>query len=241
MASCLTPLFQFICFFLTLFSKKHRAVAKLTLTRLLTPIKKEIRIKLDKARREAQRAFQPRRIAVGHGDYRLAEHGEAGGTRYSVWKTKLADLADFGLGVSGYFAHLRGLIFLSVLMTLINIPRMHYYESDAYRLPDSQPFPFFLYGTAVCTATEEVVVVTADGRTQTETRNLCPYMKMQGLLGLTTILIAVVFVLIFRLHMNAIVTKLDTSKQTAQDYTVAVHDPDPDATDPDEWYQVIRD
>ena len=35
--------------------------------------------------------------------------------------------------------------------------------------------------------------------------------------------------------MNKAITNLDEQHQTAQDYSVVVHDPDPDASDPKEW------
>jgi hypothetical protein len=236
MGSCFTPFFHCICVTLSLFSPRGRRAAKLTIQRLFLPASRDKKTKLCKARREARRIFQPRRIAIGHGEHRLAEHGECGGTRYSVWKTKLHDLADFDLGVSGYFAHLQGLILLSMLMTLVNIPSMYIYDSEKYRQPEAE-YPFFLHGSAVCTATKEVQVENPDGTILTETRNLCPYLSIQGYLGLGSTIFAAVFVLIFRWRMHYTVNKLDTGKQTAQDYSVIVHDPDADANDPNEWYE----
>jgi hypothetical protein len=235
MTSCISPIIHVFCFLLALLSAKRRKAAWKSLCRLIKPLTHDQKVKLGKAKREAQRVFQPRRIAVGAGIHRLAEHGECGGSRYSMSSTSLKDLAEFGLGVSGYFAHLQGLIFLCFLMTAINIPTMYFFDTDEYRQPGSPSFPFFLRGSGVCTATEEVSVLYSDGNFHTHMRNLCPFSPELGFLSLATVSIAAWFVLFFRKRMEMVMVSLDTSQQTAQDYSVLVHDPDPDATDPDEW------
>jgi hypothetical protein len=261
--SCFTPIVHSVVFLLTLCSSKRRKSAWKTLGHLCTPLTNEQTNSLRKAKREAKESFQPRRVAVGKGVFRVAEQGESGGARYSLKTTTLADLGEFGLGVSGYFVHLSWLIRICLFMTAISIPSMMYFESDTYRKPGADSVPFYLFGSGVCTSVVDVMVRDKAGLESLEPRNECPYTRTLGVLSLTSILGVALFVLAFKYMLKQTITSIDESQQTAQHYTVQVHDPvrscthsntfththvhthfythyttqDADASDPDEWYK----
>jgi hypothetical protein len=143
---------------------------------------------MSKASREAKEAFQPRRVAVSKGQFRLAEFGEGGGTRYSMKHTTIEQMGEFGLAVSGYFSHLYGLVLVCLFMSAISIPSMVYFESEAYRPLGSDPVPSGLFGSGVCTSTKKVQVTLPDGSHKTATQNLCPFSQSLGYLGMASII-----------------------------------------------------
>jgi hypothetical protein len=127
-----------------------------------------------------------------------------------------------------------------------------YYDSDEFSANQpSLPNFSILHGTGVCdqheaacTVPEEdggctctttggdVTTIEGDGCSFT---NDCAFRIEQGYSDLA---IAGCF-LLFNVYMGwshgKIATKADEAEQTAQDYSLMVNDPDPDATDPDEW------
>jgi hypothetical protein len=179
--------------------------------RLATSLTREQKDQLSKASREAKEAFQPRRIAIGRDTFRLAECGEAGGTRYSVTKTTIEDLGHFGVAISGYFAHLYGLIIISFVMTAINMASMVYFESEQYR--GDTPVPFALTGSAFCTSTESVTVSLRDGGSQTAIRNLCPFTSTLGYRSLASMVSMILFTMLFRAVVLRRLNKIDEAHQ----------------------------
>jgi hypothetical protein len=113
-----------------------------------------------------------------------------------------------------------------------------YFESEKYR--GGIPVPFYLFGSAACTQQEQVIATDEYGAEFLINRNLCPYTRTLGVLSLTSILAVAMFVLAFRYNLKQTITSIDESQQTAQDYSVEVHDPDADAVDPDEWYEYFK-
>jgi hypothetical protein len=215
MASLVSPILHLLLFICSLFSRKKRELYWQTLARIghrLTPEQKKL---VTKAKRDALQAYQPRRVAIGRGKFRLCEHGECGGTQYSVWNTSIKELGEFGLGISGYFVHLLGLIFMCFFMTLLNIPVMFYFESSEYRREDAGSYPFFLFGTAVCTSQRDVNVITESG-SYTASQNLCPYTAHIGILGMISIGGVALFVVGFKIFVSRAITATDESQQTAQ-------------------------
>jgi hypothetical protein len=188
---------------------------------------------LKKAKREAKRAFQPRQIALGNGSFRIGEPGEIGGSRYCIFRTTTQDLSVFGLHICGYFLHLKGLILICLFVTCTNLPSVLYFQSSEYASPDGGWFWF--QGSAVCDGIEGVDM---DGlnRTVETIRNPCPFTKSLGLFGLLSVGGFAFFFIVFRYVLNREMVRMDESSQTAQDYSVVVKDPDPDARDPDEWF-----
>jgi hypothetical protein len=221
--NALSPLFHLVAFILSLFRKSNRQRTWELIVRLLTPLTPRQIEMLRRAKREGE-WYQPRRVALGNNVYRRAEHGESGGTRYNIFKTTLTDLSDFGLGISGYFAYLYGLILACGIMSLVSLPSMFYFESSAY---GDGSKPFYLFGSAVCTSSTEVQAV-REGANVTLVKSNCPYTENLGLRGLGSVSVFCVCIYGLRVWMNTIMAHLDEVTQTAQDYSVEVHDPDSD-------------
>jgi hypothetical protein len=85
---------------LSLFSRTQRNHNWRALKQFFTPLTNDQKASLKKAKREAKRAFQPRRIALGKGLFRAGEPGEVGGERFSIYNATPQDLSGFGLHVS---------------------------------------------------------------------------------------------------------------------------------------------
>ena len=58
----------------------------------------------DALRDKASKRYQPRKLVMGDGTFRLAEQGERGGDLWDVWSVNLASMQEFGLGIGTYFA-----------------------------------------------------------------------------------------------------------------------------------------
>ena len=169
-----------------------------------------------------------------------------------MWATPVNEIGDFGIGILLYFKMLISLTILCTVLGLASIYNIHYFDTDEYS--NSQPsLPNFsiLHGSAVCDNYEPVC--TADPCTCTYTdgdptivgsdcavRFNCPLRLEQGYADLV---IAAAF-LLFNIYMGfkhaKITTKADEAEQTAQDYAIMVNDPNPDATDPDEWHKFFK-
>jgi hypothetical protein len=91
-----TPLFHVVFFIFSLFGYNQRQEYFRAIRRFLLPLTQEQKLSVKKAKREAKQKFQPRRVALGRGQYRLAEPGELGGSRYQIYTTTMEDLGGFG-------------------------------------------------------------------------------------------------------------------------------------------------
>jgi hypothetical protein len=180
-------------------------------------------------------------MAMGDGTFRKTEPGEYGGKRYTFDSTSLMNLAEFGLGVAGYFYYLVFAIIVCFVITIACIPQMVYFESNSYRSscslddPDTiacstEPRLFVTYGSAVCT-TKAVVVA----NNKTLTSLACPFHIEIAQYGLGSLIFLCIVVFAFKSKVSSLMTAFDESIQSAQDYSVEVCDPDADANDPDEW------
>jgi hypothetical protein len=216
-----------------MFSQTQRQNMWRALMHLLTPLTDKQKKQLKKAKREAKQAYQPRRIARGNGTFRKGEPGEIGGSRYSIYSTTTQELSAFGLHISGYFLHLKGLIAICLFVTCTNIPSVLYFASDDYATPDST-YGFWFKGSAVC---EGIAGTQLDGmnRTVDTIRNPCPFTKRLGLFGLISVGGFALFLVVLRFVLNREMVRMDENVQTTQDYAIVVKDPDSDARDPDEW------
>jgi hypothetical protein len=147
----------------------------------------------------------------------------------------MADLGSFGLAIWGYFSYLYGLIFVSFFMTAVNLPSMIYFESAEYRT-SSGAVPFFLQGSAMCESTETVVITMQNGSTQNAEQNVCPFTPRLGYTSGISLLMLWVITMGFSWVLEQRAEKMDAAQQTAKDYALTVHDPDPNANDPEEWF-----
>ncbi|CAM9582707.1 unnamed protein product [Chrysoparadoxa australica] len=164
--------------------------------------------------------------------------GDGGGDLYDVWATPLAELSDFGLGV-GLLFHMTAVMFaIMIFVGMFNVWSIKYMRSDAYTggtmIGDISGF--LLPGSAVCTNLETVCsAAQCTASTLLEDRRNCPLSRTQGVLDFASIIFMFLILLWLKRHQNSMAKLLDEKDQTAQDYSVVVKDPDPDATDPDEW------
>jgi len=115
-----------------------------------------------------------------------------------------------------------------------------YYSSAQYsRVPFKGDFR--IRGSSVCLDIETVNATrTLDtGETTHVSANLCHCMfgLDQGISD-SACAVAIFFAVLYRTRRSkAYDQEIDDAFQTAQDYSILVEDPPPDATDPDEWHQ----
>ncbi|CAM9573251.1 unnamed protein product, partial [Heterosigma akashiwo] len=76
----------------------------------------------------------PTRKLGKNGHWKHLEHGEEGGELYPVWGTRLSEIGagNFGLGVGLYFRTLMIMAFMFVILGVLNLYSMFYFNSDAY-------------------------------------------------------------------------------------------------------------
>jgi len=160
------------------------------------------------------------------------EPGNPGGQLYSVWKTPVWELGDFGLGVGLYFITRMTFAAVVFLAAILNLYSYQYYRSDAYS--GGQPgIRSDLQGSAVCTA-QELVCLDVKCR-KTAYKNNCQVSFTQGIMDLVCTGMLIILFFFLARWQQKIGAEFDESEQTAQDYAIEVLDPDDDAKDPEEW------
>jgi hypothetical protein len=145
-------------------------------------------------------------------------------------------MAQFGLGVSVYLLQLCIIAVISFLAGVIMIPALLKYSSNN----EGNVADYRLAGSATCEVPIPVNVTCANHEICLgDHRESCPLYE-------TTILCDVVMslllLIIFYLNMfiEEVEDRMDEVIQTAQDYSVVVRDPPPDATNPDEYQQFFQ-
>jgi hypothetical protein len=137
--------------------------------------------------------------------------------------------------------HLKGLVVLSLFMTVINLPAAIYFSSEEYGGPSISVLGtryMLTLGSATCESVEGMYIDPATNQTtKTYLNDHCPYRRRMGMLGMIAVCGVALFVFTFRIVLGRRMVAMDENCQTAQDYSVVVSDPDNDARDPDEWYQ----
>ena len=125
---------------------------------------------------------------------------------------------------------------LCLFVTFCNLPSIVYFLSSDYAHPPPDG-AFWLRGSAVCDAIEGTVHVGTLNRTVETIQNPCPFTKKLGTFGMLSVVGLAFFLVAIRCKLSKEMEQMDEKCQTAQDYSILVKDPDPDARDPDEWYQ----
>lgn len=174
------------------------------------------------------------------GKYHLVEMGEdpTGSELFPVWGTPLKQLTAFGIGIGLYFRMLVQLGCLFIAFSLVSIPTIRYFISDAYsgtfhdRSFNNATIDPRIWGTAVCT---RVHTETLPNDTHREIHD-CPVDPMQLYIDLVILGALSLYVIIAAFLQRRAADFIDQQEQTASDYAVVVKDPDADAWDPDEWY-----
>jgi hypothetical protein len=240
MTGIFTPLVKIVFFLVSLCMPHMRREYWKAFQQFFTKLTPEQKKTLKKAKREAKRAYQPRKIALGRGKYRLAELGELGGDRYQIYNTSMKDLSGFGLHICGYFMHLKGLVVLCLFMTLINLPAAMYFNGEEYggaSLSSLGRRYCLTQGSAICESVKGLYTDPVTNQTTVTYRNdHCPYKEKMGIMGMVAVCGLGLFIIVFRLTLDREMVAMDENAQTAQDYSVVVMDPDDDAQDLTEWY-----
>jgi hypothetical protein len=237
-----TPILQLFFFLISMLSSYQRKEYFRAMVRYLSPLTKDQKALVKKAKREAKQAFQPRRIALGRGKYRLAEQGELGGSRYQIYNTTMEDLSGFGSHICGYFLHLKGLVALCLCLTCVNLPSAMYFDSEEYGGPKTSTLGaryFATRGSAVCEPVEGEYFDPLTNTTVVTFRNdHCPYRNKMGVLGIIGVTGVAIFVMLMRIRLERTMVALDESQQTAQDYSIVVEDPNEDALGESSVFQI---
>ena len=160
-------------------------------------------------------------------------------------------MGDFGIGIGLYFSSLKYLAILTFIAGVLSIPTTVYYASPVYS--GIQPgIKYALKGSAICTHTKWVPCPTCDEsdfkgaelrlRTNEGTgviealKNECqaPPLTIGLVQYFTMILIFFGFCYISQ-KQDKMQVIFDEDEQTAQDYSIHVHNPLSDGIDPEEY------
>lgn len=172
-----------------------------------------------------------------------AEPGERGmkTALYSPILTPHSQLGDFGLGIGLYFATLRAITVLCILAGILNIPNFMYFSSSAYGEHDLSRLSWRLQGSAICNDTEWVPCVGCDTeegfRNRTADvidatgnamvfylRNNCEQVGEQAAyINYATTMLVLLGVVGLNIYLWKMEVAFDEDEQTAQDYSVIVH------------------
>jgi hypothetical protein len=161
--------------------------------------------------------------------FRKATREEVGGDPYPVLDLNVKNMAQFGLGISVYLLQLFLIAALSLVAALVYTPSI----KDYLNYDEGKSRDIRLWGTAAC-ASDVVDVINCDkGKCEYEHRD-CKLSENSVICDIT---ICCIFISLFYFNMfiDKVEDKLDEAVQTAQDYSVVVKDPPPDAVDPDEF------
>jgi hypothetical protein len=172
-------------------------------------------------------------------------------------------MGDFGLGIGLYFSTLRAMTVLTLLAGLINIPNLIYFSGPDYS--ESQPgVNPLLQGSAICTNQvwvpcpdcsvsdfeddkDRLAVSTRAGENDNSAnltfalRNACEGATLQqGLVSYGTLICVLLGIVAMNAYQKYREIKYDEDEQTAQDYSIIIKNPPPNATDPEEWRVFFR-
>ncbi|KAG5178492.1 hypothetical protein JKP88DRAFT_273753 [Tribonema minus] len=181
--------------------------------------------------------------------YRRAHATEEGSHLYPLWGTSVRDLgAQFGLGIGLYFRQLQWLALAALTWGAINVATALYFTLDEYSDGQAGLADWRLTGSAACTRQATVTPEHCNGNSTNATASSttscppetvydCPFAAVQGVTDLAGAGAVVLLAVIFGALTHRQAARIDESVQTAQDYSITVHDPDADADDPQEWYR----
>lgn len=161
--------------------------------------------------------------------FRKAAREEIGGDPYPIFELNVKNMAQFGLGISVYLLQLFLIAGLSLVAALIYTPSiMDYLDYNPGKLQDIR-----LWGTAACVS--DVVDVTNCNKGKCNYAYRDCEISQNAVVCDITICCIFISLFYFNIFIDKVEDKLDEAVQTAQDYSVVVKDPPPDAVDPDEF------
>lgn len=186
---------------------------------------------------------------------------------YSTFGTPLSELGKFGIGIGLYFTTLCAIGIITFIAGIINTPLIAYYESDKYRGDSNLPQSVFLAGSAICTnrtwvACEGCTANFAEKELRTNmiakvgmgsfdeiqsdalvfvNKNWCEFPPFEYAIipFISVCFLYIAFVALDR-YLELAEVRYDENEQTAQDYSILVSNPPPEALDPNEWRQFFQ-
>ena len=180
---------------------------------------------------------------------------------YNPFTIPHKQLGDWGLGVGLYFTTLRFMTAIMFLAGCLSLPNILYYSGPEYS-QDQENVPLHLKGSAICTDTSWVpcldcqwedfpqhrianVVTSSDGTPSSllfVLKNNCDGATVRnGMVNLGVLMVVVVGVLIMNWVVAKAEVEFDEDEQTAQDYSIVIKNPPPDAWDPQVWKDWFHD
>ena len=181
---------------------------------------------------------------------------------YSTFETPLSELGKFGIGIGLYFTSLCAIGIITLVAGIINIPLIAFYNSEDYRGHSDLPQSILLAGSAICTnhtwvVCEGCVENFADKELRTNmiakvgvgyfdeiqenslvftSKNWCEFPPLEyAIIPFVSICVLFIAFLALDRYLKLAEVRFDENEQTAQDYSILVANPPPDALDPDEW------
>lgn len=177
------------------------------------------------------------------------------GELYPAWGLSFEVMSQFGIGIGLYFHQIVLVVLISFIAGLMMSPAIAKYSkgsSQSYILQgiynqsiidvaSSVSTAPLLLVTAVCTTARNVTVTnchsTDPSACQATYKPDCDISSMVIIMDMVMSLFVVVAVICCRFIQEYFEAELDEAIQSAQDYSLLVADPDPDAGDPDEWHR----
>uniref|UniRef100_A0A7S1XQ05 CSC1/OSCA1-like cytosolic domain-containing protein n=1 Tax=Phaeomonas parva TaxID=124430 RepID=A0A7S1XQ05_9STRA len=159
------------------------------------------------------------------------------GTFYDIIWTPINELRDFGIGLTMYFRTLLYIAASSIIVGLINIAAMNYFLSDEYG-GQQDDMVWAIRGSAAC-APEIICLDATCG--ETAEAQVCPFAPVIAWTDFAAFFVLVIGLVLLTIKQSRLATELDEAEQTAQDYSIRVEDPSPDAVDPDLWKDFFGD
>jgi hypothetical protein len=193
----------------------------------------------------------------GNQQFQRAEPGEdrVPTALYRPWATPHGQLGDWGLGVGLYFSTLRAICVMTFLAGLLNLINIRYYASQEYS-GGQKNAAFLLRGSAICTDRRWVVCPDCDSKANNlhifrradnttasfYMQNHCEAATLnQGLVNWASLILVIIGIAVLNIYLKQMEVAYDEDEQTAQDYSVVITNPPPDATDPEEWRAFFHD
>lgn len=214
----------------------------------------------DEKGQEENRSFI-HRIRLLNSKLEKAEPGERhlNTKLYDPIFTPLSQMGDFGLGFGLYFATLRAVGIVTFIAGLVSLPNILYFRSSDYS-NRQEGVHWALKGSAVCTnlqyvpcegCTEDmftndsyrfISLTNSDGMEQPfAIKNNCDGATLSvGVYNLATIAVIILGLFATHIYLGRAEVNFDEDEQTAQDYSIKINNPPPDANDSKEWERYFR-
>lgn len=181
---------------------------------------------------------------------------------YNPFTADPSQMADLGIAVGLYFATLRTFAFIMIIAGLMNIPKLFFYAGETYS-NSQKGMSWFLKGSAACNVHEFVpcagdclegsplgrgeeyryqTIANQLGENVTFVlRNSCDGAIFRiGIANFITIVFVTLAMIGLAWYLHKLQTDFDVDEQTAQDYSITISNPPPDARDPKEWKEFFE-